>query len=236
MHATINMVSEQLTEYELRVLSYLEHTVRPGFCPSREELSHAVGLGSRGYRISHILESLADKQFISLAPNRSRSIALLRRADGRLFSFSTIWAPVVGLIGASRPRETAGQEDNVFADEAVELTRDLAGGCDDVVALRVSGDSMIDADINDGDLVVISPSGEIRDGDMVAADVQGEGRTLKYLFRHDGNVELRPANPRMESLLYHPARVRIEGRVVLVIRQVISGKAARRAAVTFAAG
>ncbi len=221
-HTRINQISDQLTEVEARVLCYLESSLRPGFCPSREEISRAAGLGSRGYHISSVLKSLDEKGFIGLTPGRSRSIALLRRADGRPFSFDTVWAPVAGIIGASRPRETATEEDNVFADEAVELTRSLVGGHDDVVTLRVSGDSMIEAAISDGDLVVISPSDEIRDGDMVAASVRGEGRTLKYFHRHNGRVELRPANPKMhiEPMIYHPGLVRIEGKVLLVIRQV----------------
>jgi repressor LexA len=226
MHAPVNEISGQLTETEARVLSHLEDTLRPGFCPSREELSRAAGLGSRGYHITHVLESLAEKDFILLAPGRSRSITLVRRADGRPFSSNTIWAPVVGLIGASLPRDTATQDDNAFADEAVELTRSLVGGRDHVVTLRVSGDSMIEAAINDGDLVVISPSDEIRNGDMVAADVQGEGRTLKFYHRQGGKVELRPANSKMAPLAYHPSKVRIEGRVLLVIRQVLPRPAA----------
>ncbi len=218
----MTQISEQLTEIEARVLCYLEQTLRPGFCPSREELSRAAGLGSRGYHINQVLKSLDEKEFIELTPGRSRSIALLRRADGRPFSFNTIWAPVAGIIGASWPRDTATEDDNVFADEAVELTRSLVGGHEDVVTLRVSGDSMIEAAINDGDLVVISPSDEIRNGDLVAANVKGVGRTLKYFYRHNDNVELRPANAKMklDPMIYHPNLVRIEGKVLLVIRQV----------------
>lgn len=226
MHAPKYEMCDELTTLEAHVLDHLERTLRPGFCPSREELSRAAGLGSRGYHISHVLRSLAEKQFIRLTPNRSRSIVLLRRVDGRPFGGDTIWAPVVGVVGASRPRNTASQDDNAFADEAVELTRSLVRGHEDVVTLRVSGDSMIEAAINDGDLVVIAPSEEPRNGDMVAANVDGEGRTLKYFYRrqHD-EIELRPANSEMDSFIFRPDQVRIEGRVLLVIRQLISGRA-----------
>jgi repressor LexA len=164
-----------------------------------------------------------------LTPNRSRAITLLRRADGRPFSFDSIWAPVVGVIGASRPRETAVQSDGSFADEAVELSRSLLDGHEDVVTLRVSGDSMVEASISDGDLVVISPSAEIRNGDLVAADVHGLGHTLKYFFRRNEEIELTPANSNMKPLIYHPSRVRIEGRVLLVIRQLTPASEAPRA-------
>jgi repressor LexA len=232
----IHQISDQITEPEARVLCVLEHSLRPGFCPGREEISRAAGMGSRGSHISNLLKSLDEKGFIGLTPGRSRSIALLRRADGRRFSFDTVWAPVAGIIGASRPRDTATEDDNAFSDEAVELTRSLVAGRDDVVTLRVAGGSMIEAAVNDGDLVVIAPSDEIRDGDMVAASVKGEGRTLKYFHRLDGKVELRPANAKMhiEPMIYHPSLVRIEGKVLLVIRQV-TGRTENRAALNLMA-
>ncbi len=126
----------------------------------------------------------------------------------------------MGLIGASLPRETAGQLENPFAGDAIELTRSLVRGHENVVALKVSGDSMVDAAINAGDMVVIARSGDVRNGDMVAAHVSGEGHTLKYYYHRDGMVELRPANAGMQPMHYDPRRVRIEGKVVLVIRQV----------------
>ena len=168
------------------MLDHLARTLRPGFCPGREELSRAAGLGGRGYRISKVLESLEQKGFLRLAPGCSRAITLLRRPDGRPFRFETVWVPMVGLIGASHPRQTATQTDNPFGDEAIELTRSLLRGQDASFALRVSGDSMVDALVNDGDIVILSATADVRSGDMVAARViEDDGReatTLKYYF------------------------------------------------------
>jgi len=83
LHFTI---SDELTELEARVLDHLARTLRPGFCPSREELSRAAGLGGRGYRISKILEGLEQKGFLQLIPGCSRTITLLRRPDGHRFA------------------------------------------------------------------------------------------------------------------------------------------------------
>ena len=218
-------VVDDLTEREAAVLDYLARTLRPGFCPSREEISRATGLGGRGYHVNKILDSLEQKGFVSLAPGRSRAITLLRRPDGRPFRFETIWVPMVGLIGASHPRQTATQPDNVFADEAIELTRGLVRGQEDVFALRVSGDSMVDALVNDGDIVVLAAVSEIRNGDMVAARVATrDGReetTLKYYYRENGHVRLQHANPNVPPLpLYRPDQVEVCGRVVLIIRQM----------------
>ena len=216
-------ISEELTELETSVLDYLARTLRPGFCPSREELSRAAGLGGRGYRISKILESLEQKGFLRVTPGCSRAITLLRRPDGRPFRFETVWVPMIGLIGASQPRQTATQPDNVFADEAIELTRSLLRGQDATFALRVSGDSMIDALVNDGDIVILSAVPDAHNGDMVAARVMEddghEATTLKYFFRENGHVRLQHANPLLPPLpLYRPEQITIHGKVVLIIR------------------
>jgi len=218
-------ISDDLTELEATVLDYLVRTSRPGFCPSREELSRGAGLGARGYRINKLLDNLARKGYVSLAPGRSRAISLLRRPDGRPFHVETIWVPVVGLIGASWPRQTATQLENAFVNEAIELTRGLLRGQHDVFALRVSGNSMIDALVSDGDTVVLSAASEIRNGDMVAARVrEDDGReatTLKYYCRENGHVRLQHANPGMTPLpLYRPEQVEVCGKVVLIVRQM----------------
>lgn len=221
-------VAEDLTEREAIVLDYLVRTLRPGFCPSREEISRAAGLGGRGYHINKILDSLEQKTYVTLAHGRSRAITLHRRPDGRPFRFETIWVPVVGLIGASHPRLTATQADGLFADEAIELTRGLVRGREDVFALRISGDSMVGASVNDGDIVVLAAGSEIHNGDMVAARLPGgdgqEATTLKYYYRENGHVRLQHANPNMPPLPpYRPDQVDVCGKVVLIIRQVGMG-------------
>ena len=95
--------SDDLTELEAAALDYLIRTLRPGFCPSREEISQAVGLGRRGYQITKLLDSLVEKGFLRLEPGRFRAITVLRRPDGRRFSLDTLWAPLVGQIVASKP-------------------------------------------------------------------------------------------------------------------------------------
>ncbi len=227
MPALINAIASDLTELEVRVLDYLARTVRPGFCPSREEISRAAGLGGRGYRINNILNGLDDREYVRLEPGRSRAINLLKTADGRPFRFGTLWVPVVAQIGASPLKESALQLDNPFPAEAIELTRSLVRGHENVFALRVSGDSMIDALVHDGDIVILDADAEIVNGDLVAAAIAGangqEATTLKKYFCESGHVRLRAANPRMALdpiPLYLPEQVKVYGKVVLVIRQV----------------
>ncbi len=221
LHFTYN---DDLTPLEAAALGFLVGTLHPGYCPSREEISQAIGLGRRGYHITKLLEGLADKGYIRLKPGCSRAITVLRHPDGRRFSHGTVWVPLAGQIVAGQPLPSVGQADNPFAGEAVELARGLIRGVEDVFALRVSGDSMIDALVNDGDLVILSGTQEVRNGDMVAARVMledgHEATTLKQYYRENGHVRLQPANPAMLPLYYHPSQVHVYGKVVLVIRQI----------------
>jgi repressor LexA len=224
MPALLNTIAEDLTELETFVLDFLAHKVRPGYCPSREELSRAADLGGRGYRITKLLESLSDKDYIALSPGRSRAISVIKRPDGRPFSFDTVWVPVVGLIVASQPLPSADEFDNADFGEPVELARSMVGRHQEVFALRVDGDSMIDALVHDGDLVILAVDPDFRDGDMVAARVHDDdgiaSTTLKRYFRENGHVRLQPAHPKMEPLYYQPNQVTVQGKVVMVMRQL----------------
>jgi repressor LexA len=234
MPALTNAIANDLTELEARVLDYLARVMRPGFCPSREEISRAAGLGGRGYHVNNVLKDLDEREYIRLEPGRSRAITLLKTADSRPFRFETRWVPLVGRIGASPLRETAVQVDNPYADEAIELARGLVPGHDSIFALRVSGDSLLHALVTDGDIVVLDGNAEILNGDMVAAEVTGDdgktATTLKKFYLENGYVRLRAANPQIALdpiLLYRPEQVKVYGKAVLIIRQV--GEEWRRA-------
>lgn len=224
MLALTDVISDGLSTLEVAVLDFLARTLRPGFCPSREELSRAVGLGGRGYRINKLLDGLEERGYVLLDTGRSRAITLLRTSDGKRFSFNTVWVPLVGQIVAGQPVPAVGQAENPFAGEAIELTRSLVRGQENPFALRVKGNSMVDALVNEGDIVVLAPTADIHNGDMVAALVVGEdgqeSTTLKRFFRENGHVRLQPANPEMPPLYFPPSRVTVQGKVLLVIRQM----------------
>ena len=160
-------LSDELSELEATVLDHLARTLRPGFCPSREEISQAVGLGRRGYHITKLLDSLVEKSYIRLEPGRFRAITVLRRPDGRRFSLDTFWAPLVGQIVASKPLPSVGQLDNPFAGEAVELTRSLVRGRDDVFALRLAvtacaADRVGEMRLAEGPAFIPQPAGGVK--------------------------------------------------------------------------
>jgi repressor LexA len=126
--------------------------------------------------------------------------------------------PVLGAIAAGEPIQVEAR-DQSNADEWVSVPDGLVPARGPLFALRVKGDSMIDASVLDGDYVIIRHQETANDGDMVAAWIEGdEETTLKYLYREGPNVRLQPANPEYQPIIRPANRVRINGKVVSVLR------------------
>jgi repressor LexA len=107
-------------------------------------------------------------------------------------------------------------------DDSIALTRDILQEKGPIYGLQVKGDSMIDALVYDGDIVIMKPETEPRNGDLVAAWLKAEKETtLKRFYRESKNrVRLQPANPTMEPIYVHPSNLEIQGKVIAVIRQL----------------
>lgn len=128
--------------------------------------------------------------------------------------------PVLGRIAAGEPIQVEAI-DPTHAEEFVELAQGMLGAPENLFALKVRGDSMVDASVLDGDIVILRHQDTARDGDMVAAWVEGdEETTLKYLYREGRQVRLQPANPTYQPIIRPADKVRINGRVVSVIRML----------------
>ena len=126
--------------------------------------------------------------------------------------------PIWGRIVAGEPLPVP--EDNAFPDETVDIAVGMLGDTSDVYALEVEGNSMVDALINSGDVVLMKRQTTARNGDMVAALLRGEETTLKRFYLEGNRVRLQPANPTMDPI-YAPARdVEIQGKVIMVIRRL----------------
>jgi repressor LexA len=123
---------------------------------------------------------------------------------------------VLGRIAAGQPISFADWE-----EEFVELTRDIVCEQEGLYALRVKGNSMVDALVYDGDLVIMKHQQHADQGDMVAVRIVDENETtLKRFFQEQNCVRLQPANPAMQAMYYHPSNVEVQGKVVAVIRQM----------------
>ena len=187
--------------------------VRHGYAPSTREIGDAVGLRSSS-SVSKHLASLEDKGFLRRSNTMSRPIDVrdfLRDPSAQQTAADSVTVPVVGDIAAGTP--IAAEE---HVDDVLRLPRELAGR-GNVFGLRVRGDSMIDAAICDGDIVVVRQQSEAHSGQIVAAMIDEEA-TVKVFRRRNGHVFLEPRNPAYEVIDGDGAVVL--GIVVSVLRSV----------------
>ena len=208
-----------LNEHEERLIEFLEERMQDlSGIPSYEEMRVALDLSSKDH-VSRLLDGLEAKGFVQRRRGQSRSLTLLRTGTGRPFYLGrTIRVPLLAIAPASFDQATL---DGFEPDSYIELTRDLVPDERGIYALHVRGDSMVDALINDGDIVVLRQQEEARDGDLVQAWIcSEESATLKRFFRQGGRVCLRPENPTHTPRFFPADDVRIQGKVILVIRQL----------------
>ena len=171
-----------------------DRVVRHGYAPSNREIGEAVGLSPS--TVSRHVANLEEKGFLNRGPAVCRPIdvrAFLTGPDQRPVATDSVPVPVVGDIAAGTPIMA---EEHV--DDVLTLPRELAGR-GTVFALRVRGDSMVDAAICDGDTVVVRQQPEAHSGQIVAAMIDGEA-TVKVYRRRGGHVLLEPRNPAYEVI------------------------------------
>jgi repressor LexA len=210
-----------------------------GYSPSIREIGESIGVKSTSL-VDYYLKQLEEMQFIDRDNHISRSIRILRPMQtpaGQLKRAARQAAnainevfniPVVGRIVASSPIPMPPSDLAYFDSESgVEIARSLLPpreNVNDLFALEVQGESMIDAMVNDGDIVVMKRAQEATNGEMVAVWLDdSDETTLKYFYRENDRVRLQPANPTMDPIyINNPEQLRIMGKVVMVIRQVKS--------------
>lgn len=205
-----------------KIVEYIAATLREqGYPPSIREIAAAVGLASTS-AVHHHLSALENEGVLEREATQSRALRLKPAAalvagvgTGLLTKRAVADArsiPILGEIAAGGPIE-AYQE----ATETISVP-EMMGSAEDTYVLRVRGDSMEDAHILDGDLVVIRPQQTARDGDIIVAQVEENSVTLKRFFKERDRIRLQPANDRYEPQYY--ADVRVQGKLVGVIRRV----------------
>ena len=196
-----------LTATQHRVLDFIRRYLeKEGYAPSLQEIAEGIGIRSKGTAHRHV-QALADAGQLRLIPGRKRGIEPIESERGK----SQV-LPLLGRIAAGRPIEAIADQ------ESLDLADYLLGP--DRYALQVKGDSMIDAGILDGDLVIVKRQERADDNAIVVALIDGEEATLKRL-RHlpDGHILLIAENSQMPPLTYDPARVSIQGVLVGQLRR-----------------
>jgi repressor LexA len=197
-----------------RILAFIRDFVdERGYAPTIREILRGLKISSTSV-IQYHLNVLEREGHIRRDRDIFRSIQIAGRRK-------LISVPLLGGIAAGEPLPVLSAETwNAEPLEMLDFPEDMTGG-KQVYALRVKGVSMIDALIDDGDIVLIEPAATADDGEMVAVRLKDEqGVTLKRIYREEDRVRLQPANKALPPLYCAPENVEIQGRVVGVMRKL----------------
>lgn len=225
-----------LTKKQLALLDFINRRMQSdGVPPSFDEMKEALDLRSKS-GIHRLITALEERGFIRRLAHRARAIEIVKLPDSiasvdkgfkpRVIeggaqpepaappsTAGVVQLPIMGKIAAGVPIEAISHASNHMPVPS----QMLSSGAEHF-ALEVKGDSMINAGINDGDIVVIRETDTADDGEIVVALVEGHEATLKRLLRHGSSVALEAANPAYETRVYPADHVQVQGRLVGLIR------------------
>ena len=224
-----------LTRKQLELLDFINRRViRDGVPPSFDEMKEALDLRSKS-GIHRLITALEERGFIRRLAHRARAIEIVKLPEAmetpgfrpRVIegnrsdpppaaipvSAHAMELPVMGRIAAGVPIEAISE-----VSHTVAVPGDMLSGRGHHYALEVKGDSMIEAGINDGDVVVIRETSTADNGDIVVALVEGHEATLKRFRRSGRSIALEAANPAYETRVYPDDQVKVQGRLVGLIR------------------
>ncbi len=226
---------KELTQPRERILRFMHAYQRAhDRPPTVREIQRALDISSTAV-VKHHLDRLEKFGYIYREPRASRGLRLTQKAkewlaeQGALPEVEwlgadhpadrTVRVPIAGYIVAGAPVAAYPTTDEDI--DTIELTRDLLPQTENVYALRVRGDSMVDASVHDGDLIILRQQEEANNGDMVAVWLEDDQETtLKYFYREGLNVRLQPANPAYEPIIKPAEVVRVQGKVIAIIRRL----------------
>jgi repressor LexA len=216
-------MSNTLSDRQQKIVQFIiKFVAKHKYPPTIREIGEEVEISSTSV-VNYNLARLEELNLLARDKEKSRGLSLnwaeLRRLGFQPGNGSSLVAvPVLGTIAAGQPIDTEALSPQE-ASEWVELTENMISSGGNLFALRVKGNSMIDASVLDGDIVVLKHQQTADEGDMVAAWIQGrEETTLKYFHREGKNVRLQPANPAYAPIIRPADDVLINGKVVSVIR------------------
>lgn len=234
--------SRGLSERQRRILDVIQRFHSHfGYPPSIREICDKAEISSTSV-VNYYLDQLEEMGFIERDRRVSRGVRLLKPVSDVINAFTEpiklasqaiselFRIPIVGRIAAGELMPIPPSDFAYFdPDSTVEIPRTLLPSRekeDELFALEVQGDSMIDAMVNEGDIVIMKRAQKAHNGEMVAIWLRDRDETtLKYFYLENGHVRLQPANPTMKPIyIDDPSIVEIRGKVVMIIRQV-EGKA-----------
>lgn len=202
---------EKLTEKQNLVLDFLKKSIaNNGFPPTVREIGKALGLRSPATVQVH-LDTLADKGYIKKGDSKNRAIELL--VDNEYEEKEIIDVPLLGKVTAGSPIEAIEMPDEFFS-----LPAYLIPAKKEVFTLRVQGNSMIEAGIHDGDIVIVQKQDTARNGEIVVAMTEDNEVTLKTFYKEDGYFRLQPENSTMNPIILD--KVYIVGKAIGLYRKI----------------
>jgi repressor LexA len=230
----MNKQDKPLSKRQQKILDYiwdyLQEQSRP---PTIREIGQATDISSTSV-VNYNLDRLTERGLLEREAEVSRGLRLTEQAL-KLYRTATtvplaladgvarmLRIPLLGNIVAGEPIEVGNNDFSTYDEEdAVEIGAGMISGRqDNLFALRVNGESMIDAMVNDGDIVVMRQQETANNGDMVAVWLTPDDTTtLKHFYRDGDRIRLQPANPTMDPIFVDPDQVRVQGRVMMVLRQ-----------------
>jgi repressor LexA len=231
-----------LSDRHRRIMAFLDQYQSDfGYPPSIREIGIKTGISSTSV-VNYYLDQLEKLGFIERENHISRGIRVIKQLPDVSTGARAARAPrmpvneapgselfrvpLFGRIAAGLPLPVPSSDFSYYDPETgIDLARSLLPArekTNELFALEVQGDSMIDAMVNDGDIVIMRPALEASNGEMVAVWLEDrEETTLKYFYAENGRVRLQPANPTMQPIIIEdPTTVRIQGKVVMVIRRL----------------
>ena len=230
-----------LTRKQHELITFIQNRLEAsGISPSFEEMKEALDLKSKS-GVHRLISALEERGFIRRLPNRARALEVIKTPEGSVAKNAlraaanansandalaplrtsaprgapandVIELPLHGRIAAGMPIEALEGQSTLPVPAALL-------GAGEHYALEVSGDSMIEAGILDGDYALVRRTNTARDGEIVVALIRGEEATLKYLRREKGMIRLDPANGAYDPQLYKPGEVEVQGKLAGLLRR-----------------
>jgi repressor LexA len=213
--------SKGLTQRHQKILEYLDERMNKGYPPSIREIGEATDISSTSV-VTYYLKQLEEWGYIERDAKFSRALRLSGSKTQSIFKI-----PILGPIAAGVPIQVPAPGETYIGDEidGVDVARSLlpvGEKSTDLFALKVQGESMIDAMVNDGDIVIMKRTEQASNGEMVAVWLPARDETtLKYFYKEKERYRLQPANPTMGPIYVNKSEpLEIKGKVVMVIRSV----------------
>jgi len=211
---------KELSSKQNKILDFIRTFIDGhDYPPSIRQIQEACGISSTSV-VDYNLRALEKSGHIRRDREVSRAIEVLDAGSKRS---RVIPIPIIGTIAAGQPIPVPSADTWAEHDytDTIEVTPDMLGNRENVYALRVKGNSMIDALVNDGDIVLMQSTANAQNGEMVAAWLRNEQEvTLKKFYREGDRVRLQPANETMAPIVTEAGNVEVQGKVIMTFRNL----------------